>query len=118
MKVLIVGNSSVGKTNILNRLVGQRFCNSYVSTIGLDFKVRTVQVSDKLVKLQIWDTAGQERFKTLTRTYYQAASLVLIVFSVGDPESYEYTESWLKQIDECCSAEVRKVLVANKSDIP
>jgi small GTP-binding protein len=117
MKMLIVGNSSVGKTNLLNRLAGQRFCNSYVSTIGLDFKVKSIQVKDRVVKLQMWDTAGQERFRTLTKTYYQAASIVLVVFSVNDRESVEYTESWLKQIDELCGQEVRKILVANKLDI-
>lgn len=116
MKAVIVGNSSVGKTNILNRLVGQKFSHSYVATIGLDFKVKTTNIDGKIVKLQLWDTAGQERFRTLTKTYFQAASIVLVVFSLNDRESYEYTDSWMKQIDESCGSGVRKILVANKSD--
>jgi small GTP-binding protein len=82
MKILIVGNSSVGKTNLLNRLAGQRFCNSYVSTIGLDFKVKSMQVGDKVVKLQMWDTAGQERFRTLPKTYFKSASIVILVSAI------------------------------------
>jgi len=117
MKMLIVGNTSVGKTNLLNRLTGHRFCNSYVSTIGVDFKVKTVQIEHKIVKLQIWDTAGQERFRTLTKAYYQAASIIIIVFSVNDRESFEYTETWLGQIDELGETDVRKILVSNKSDV-
>lgn len=88
MKLLIIGDSGVGKSNCLLRFAEDAFTPSYISTIGIDFKIRTIELDGKRIKLQIWDTAGQERFKTITRAYYRGAHGILIVYSVLKRESF------------------------------
>jgi len=87
LKVIVVGDSAVGKTKLLARFADNSYNTSYVSTIGVDFKVQTILLDDKKVKFQIWDTAGQERYRTIAQTYYKGASGVVLVYSVTDPNS-------------------------------
>ena len=81
-KILIIGNSSVGKTSFLFRYADDSFTPAFVSTVGIDFKVKTVYRNDKRIKLQIWDTAGQERFRAVTRSYYRGAAGALMVYDI------------------------------------
>lgn len=89
VKIVIVGDSGVGKTNILFRFCDNEFKTTYVATIGVDFKNKIIQVGDAKIRLQIWDTAGQERFKNINQTYFKGAMAVILVYSVTDPQSYE-----------------------------
>jgi Ras-related protein Rab-8A len=98
LKVIIIGDSGVGKTNILTRYCEGIFKDSYVATIGVDFKVKIVDVGGRKVKLQIWDTAGQERFKNITQTYYKGAAGIILVYAINNQESFRNIQNWLKQI--------------------
>jgi len=88
-KVIIIGDSGVGKTNLITRFCENTFKDSYVATIGVDFKIKTMSVGERKYKLQIWDTAGQERFKNITQTYYKGAAGIILAFSIVDRNSFE-----------------------------
>ncbi|CAM0958698.1 unnamed protein product [Alopecurus aequalis] len=98
-KLLLIGDSSVGKSCLLLRFADDAYVDTYISTIGVDFKIRTVELDGKSVKLQIWDTAGQERFRTITSSYYRGAHGIIIVYDVTDMESFNNVKQWLSEID-------------------
>lgn len=116
-KLLIIGDSGVGKSSLLIRFSDDTFSGSYITTIGVDFKIRTVVIDGQRVKLQIWDTAGQERFRTITSTYYRGTHGVIIVYDVTNGESFANVRRWLQEIEHNCDV-VNKVLVGNKNDDP
>uniref|UniRef100_A0A674BS74 Ras-related protein Rab-35 n=1 Tax=Salmo trutta TaxID=8032 RepID=A0A674BS74_SALTR len=116
-KLLIIGDSNVGKSSLLLRFADNSFSGSYITTIGVDFKIRTVDIDGERVKLQIWDTAGQERFRTITSTYYRNTHGVIIVYDVTNPESFVNVKRWLNEITQNCD-NVCKILVGNKNDDP
>ncbi|KAB5564683.1 hypothetical protein DKX38_004737 [Salix brachista] len=116
-KLLLIGDSGVGKSCLLLRFADDSYVDSYISTIGVDFKIRTVEQDGKTIKLQIWDTAGQERFRTITSSYYRGAHGIIIVYDVTDQESFDNVKQWLNEIDRYASENVNKVLVGNKSDL-
>ncbi|CAD8169418.1 unnamed protein product [Paramecium octaurelia] len=117
IKLLIIGDSAVGKTNILKRFCENQYTPSFVSTIGIDFKFRDLEVEGKLMRLQIWDTAGQERFRTITSTYYKGAMGIILVYAVNNLESFQNIQNWMNQIRQNASESVIILLVANKSDL-
>lgn len=116
-KLLIIGDSGVGKSSILLRFADNMFSGSYITTIGVDFKIRTINIDGEKVKLQIWDTAGQERFRTITSTYYRGTHGVIIVYDVTNAESFVNVKRWLHEIEQNCEV-VNRVLVGNKDDCP
>lgn len=116
-KLLLIGDSGVGKSCILLRFADDTFSESYISTIGVDFKIRTLTINGKRVKLQIWDTAGQERFRTLTTAYYRSAHGIVLVYDVNDRETFFHIENWLQEVGRYASNDVHKILVGNKCDI-
>eukprot|EP00794_Sanderia_malayensis_P013934 gene13934-15386_t len=116
-KLLIIGDSGVGKSSILLRFADNMFSGSYITTIGVDFKIRTITVDGEKVKLQIWDTAGQERFRTITSTYYRGTHGVIIVYDVTNADSFVNVKRWLHEIEQNCDV-VNRVLVGNKDDCP
>ncbi|EDW65844.1 ras-related protein Rab-35 [Drosophila novamexicana] len=116
-KLLIIGDSGVGKSSLLIRFSDDTFSGSYITTIGVDFKIRTVVIDGLRVKLQIWDTAGQERFRTITSTYYRGTHGVIIVYDVTNGDSFANVRRWLEEIQNNCDV-VNKVLVGNKNDDP
>lgn len=93
----MIGNSGVGKTNILLRYCENNFNTAHMTTIGIDFKIKTIQVDDKRIRLQIWDTAGQERFKTVTQAYYKGCMGIFIIYSITDLKSFQAIEHWISQ---------------------
>ncbi|KAI0810860.1 GTP-binding protein ypt1 [Irpex lacteus] len=116
-KLLLIGDSGVGKSCLLLRFAEDAFTDSYLSTIGVDFKIRTIELDGRTVKLQIWDTAGQERFRTIAAAYYRGAHGIIVVYDVTDGESYEHIKSWLTEIDRYATEGVHKLLVGNKADL-
>ncbi|XP_076472878.1 ras-related protein Rab-35-like [Babylonia areolata] len=116
-KLLIIGDSGVGKSSLLLRFADNVFSGTYITTIGVDFKIRTIEVRGERVKLQIWDTAGQERFRTITSTYYRGTHGVVVVYDVTSGESFANVRRWLHEIDNNCDV-VNRILVGNKNDDP
>eukprot|EP00252_Welwitschia_mirabilis_P001868 TRINITY_DN1183_c0_g1_i1.p1 TRINITY_DN1183_c0_g1~~TRINITY_DN1183_c0_g1_i1.p1 ORF type:complete len:200 (+),score=32.50 TRINITY_DN1183_c0_g1_i1:129-728(+) len=116
-KLLLIGDSGVGKSCLLLRFADDSYVESYISTIGVDFKIRTIELDGKAIKLQIWDTAGQERFRTITSSYYRGAHGIIVVYDVTDMESYNNVKQWLSEIDKYGNENVCKLLVGNKSDL-
>lgn len=114
-KLLIIGDSGVGKSSLLLRFADNTFNSNYITTIGVDFRIRTLCINGDRVKLQIWDTAGQERFRTITSTYYRGAHGVIVVYDVSSRESFSNVQRWLKEIDQNCDG-VNRILVGNKDD--
>ncbi|CCM04530.1 uncharacterized protein FIBRA_06711 [Fibroporia radiculosa] len=116
-KLLLIGDSGVGKSCLLLRFAEDAFTDSYLSTIGVDFKIRTIELEGKMVKLQIWDTAGQERFRTIAAAYYRGAHGIVVVYDVTDAESFDNVKGWLQEIERYASENVKKLLIGNKSDL-
>eukprot|EP00742_Colponemidia_sp_Colp-10_P000184 GILJ01000207.1.p1 GENE.GILJ01000207.1~~GILJ01000207.1.p1 ORF type:complete len:204 (-),score=34.34 GILJ01000207.1:255-866(-) len=116
-KLLLIGDSGVGKSCLLLRFADDTYTESYISTIGVDFKIRTIELDNKTIKLQIWDTAGQERFRTITSSYYRGAHGIIIVYDVTDRESFNNVKQWMAEIDRYACENVNKLLVGNKCDL-
>ncbi len=116
-KLVLIGDSGVGKSCLLLRFADDNFTDSYISTIGVDFRFRTVTIDDKTVKLQIWDTAGQERFRTITSAYYRGADGIIMVYDVTSTESFDHVQDWLSEVERYASGTTAKLLVGNKADL-
>ncbi|SPO28034.1 probable SEC4-like Rab/GTPase [Ustilago trichophora] len=116
IKLLLIGDSGVGKSCLLLRFCDDAWTPSFITTIGIDFKIRTIELDGKRIKLQIWDTAGQERFRTITTAYYRGAMGILLVFDVTDQKSFENVRTWHANIEQHASEGVSKILIGNKSD--
>lgn len=118
-KILIVGDSSSGKTSILDRLVNKQFTTHYISTIGIDFNVKTIKLDNNVkIKLQIWDSCGQERFRSLTRSYYRNSSAFIICYDISSVKSFQSAKFWIDEIEKYVDdKDVIKILVGNKKDL-
>lgn len=117
LKILVIGDSGVGKSCMLLRFADNSFTDSYISTIGVDFKIRTINLDGKKIKLQIWDTAGQERFKTITTSYYRGAHGLIIVYDITSMDSFASIKKWLVDVERFASPNVLKLIVGNKNDL-
>ena len=116
-KILLLGDSSVGKTCFLLRYTENTFQEIHMSTIGLDYKLKNVQMEDgKMVKIQIWDTAGQDRFRSITKNYYKGAHGIILLYDVTNKNSFNNVRNWIGQIKEEVSEKVSIILVGNKVD--
>jgi len=116
IKILLIGDSGVGKSCFLLRFTDELFTASFINTIGIDFRVKTFELDGKRIKLQIWDTAGQERFRTITTSYYRGAMGILLVYDTTDEESFKNLHNWIQAIDTNASENINKVLIGNKCD--
>jgi len=115
-KIVLIGDSGVGKSCLLLRFADDAFTESHMTTIGVDFRFRTIKVGDKTVKLQIWDTAGQERFRTITSAYYRGADGIVMVYDVTDEKTFTHVNDWLNEVNRYASERTCKLLIGNKSD--
>ena len=116
-KILLLGDTSVGKTCFLMRYADNTFQEIHLSTIGLDYKLKNVQIDDgKIVKIQIWDTAGQDRFRSITKNYYKGAHGIILLYDVTSRKTFENVANWVTQIKEEVSDKVNIILVGNKID--
>ncbi|CAO3596148.1 unnamed protein product [Absidia cylindrospora] len=116
IKLLLIGDSGVGKSCLLLRFQ-YSFTPSFITTIGIDFKIRTIELDGKRIKLQIWDTAGQERFRTITTAYYRGAMGILLVYDVTDERSFGNVRNWFSNIEQHANEGVNKILIGNKCDM-
>jgi Ras-related protein Rab-7A len=121
LKVIILGDSGVGKTSLMNQYVHKRFSNQYKATIGADFLTKEVMIDDKLVTLQIWDTAGQERFQSLGVAFYRGADSCVLVYDITDAKSFDNLESWMDEFMVHAAPRNHEtfpfVILGNKSDL-
>eukprot|EP01024_Parvocaulis_polyphysoides_P024892 TRINITY_DN2269_c0_g2_i1.p1 TRINITY_DN2269_c0_g2~~TRINITY_DN2269_c0_g2_i1.p1 ORF type:complete len:205 (-),score=27.19 TRINITY_DN2269_c0_g2_i1:437-1051(-) len=118
-KILLVGDSGVGKSAILLRFASDKFEEQMTSTIGVDFKLKYIEVNDKKIKLTIWDTAGQERFRTLTSSYYRGAQGIIFVYDVCNKDSFSNLGNlWLREVNQYSTIpDAIKLVVGNKIDL-
>ena len=118
-KVLLLGDSSVGKTCFLLRYCDKSFQDVHLSTIGLDYRLKSMTLkSGKNIKLQIWDTAGQDRFRAITKNYYKGANGIILIYDITNKQTYENVKNWISQIKEEANPNVIIYLVGNKIDVP
>merc|ERR1712087_1012729 len=117
IKLLLIGDSGVGKTCLLLRYNDNSFNQTFIATIGIDFKIKTINLDGKTIKLQIWDTAGQERFRTITSAYYRGAMGILLVYSVTDEQSFQNIRNWIRNIEQHAADNVNRLLIGNKCDM-
>ena len=117
IKIILIGNSGVGKTAIINRFDTDKFIKDIPSTISSSFIVKQIEIDGKKLILNIWDTAGQERFKNITASYYRGGNGVLVVYDITDRDSFENLNSWLIEIEKNANKNVYKLLIGNKCDL-
>lgn len=118
-KLLLIGDSGVGKSNMLLRFADDVYKEEYAATIGVDFKICSHQIDGKVVKSQIWDTAGQERFRVITSSYYRGSHGVMVVYDVSDRQSFKHIRMWMQEIEKyAAEGETCSVVVGNKCDLP
>ena len=116
-KVLLIGNSDVGKSSLILRYVDQVWNDVFVPTIGVDFKVKSLEIEKKSIKLQIWDTAGQERFRNVISSYFKGAHGILLIFDITSRNSFKELENWLGEVERNASSQILKILIGNKCDL-
>jgi len=118
IQIMLIGDTYAGKTCLLTRFKDNKFLDSnFISTVGIDYKNKIVDLDGTKVKLQLWDTAGQERFRSLTHAYFRDANAVMVVFDVTSQKSFENCRSWLNDIKEHAQEDVLCVIVGNKIDL-
>ena len=119
IKLILIGSSGVGKTSILTQFADNKFSQNYLTTIGVDFRFKTIKYENKNVKFQIWDTAGQQRFRTITSAYYKGADGVIVVYDVTQPLSFEEVDKvWVNEIESYADKDINVMLLGNKCDCP
>ncbi|KAJ2000944.1 Rab GTPase ypt31 [Coemansia thaxteri] len=116
-KIVLIGDSGVGKSNLLSRFTRNEFNLESKSTIGVEFATRSIQVDAKTIKAQIWDTAGQERYRAITSAYYRGAVGALLVYDIAKHPTYENVTRWLKELRDHADSNIVIMLVGNKSDL-
>lgn len=117
IKIVVIGDSGVGKSNILNRYVHNEFNNDSKATVGVELNTKSYKINDKIVKVHLWDTAGQERYKSITAAYYKGAKGALIVYDITKPDSFKSIDKWFNEIKEYGDKAIIPMLIGNKCDL-
>ena len=117
LKYIIIGDSFVGKSNILIQYTKNRFNEDYQSTIGVEFGAKTLEINNRIYKIQIWDTAGQENFRSITRAYYKNSVCAFVVYDITNRNSFANIQNWIEDCKLQCPQTITMVLIGNKSDI-
>lgn len=117
IRIAIIGDSTVGKSSLMENYFDGTITPGILSTIGIDMRTKTITVNDKTVKIQVWDTAGQERFRVITTSYYRSASALLLVYAIDDIISFQHITSWINSVREHCNSNIPIVLIGNKLDL-
>jgi len=114
---VLIGDATVGKTSLLLRFADDSFKDNYISTIGVDFRFRTLTINDELIKLQIWDTAGQERFRTITSAYYRGSDGIIMCYDITNAASFDHVQDWLNEVHKVTGSSITKLIIGNKNDL-
>ena len=117
LKVVIVGDSGVGKSNLIKRFTSNEFNANSKATVGVEFLSKSYKINDKIFKIEMWDTAGQERYKSITSAYYKGAKGALLVYDTTSGQSFENISKWLSEIKEKTNKETKLILIGNKIDL-
>ena len=116
-KIILIGDSSVGKSCLTIRETKNSYLNNYTPTVGFEFFNLNLKIKEKNIRLQIWDTCGQEKFRSLISNFYRNSSLAIIVYSITDPESFIHIDQWLNEIKTQTSPDIKIFVIGNKSDL-
>ena len=116
-KIMVLGESKVGKTSLIKRYTKDQFGGVYLTTVGMDFQDKIIEIEDKKVRLQVWDTAGQERFRNVTKSYFQSSQGLLVVYDITDKESFDKIKFWIENIKNNAPENAKLILVGNKCDL-
>ena len=116
-KIMVLGESKVDKTQLIKRYTKDQFGGVYLTTVGMDFQDKIIEIEDKKVRLQVWDTAGQERFRNVTKSYFQSSHGLLVVYDITDKESFDKINFWMENIKNNAPENVKLILVGNKCDL-
>ena len=117
LKLIVLGDSGVGKTNIIHRYITDTFSTETKATIGVEFFIKTFRVNNDIIKLEIWDTAGQERYKSITSAYYKGSKGALLVYDITRYPTFENLEKWMNEINEKVKGSLKMMIIGNKSDL-
>ena len=117
LKILIVGDSSVGKTNFMTRFIENKFSEGYMTTSGIDLQTTDIQIKNKKIRIQLWDTAGQEKYKSITKNLFLKVMGAIIIYDITSEKSYINCKMWVQMIKEECGSHMKIIIVGNKSDL-
>ncbi|KAH0795112.1 ras-related protein RABA2a [Histomonas meleagridis] len=117
LKIVLIGDSGVGKTNLLSQFARNQFCEDSKTTIGVEFATKNIELNGKIIKAQIWDTAGQERYRAITSAYYKGANGAMILYDITSSISFSSLPKWLSELRENSDPNVAVMLIGNKSDL-
>lgn len=116
-KIILIGDSGVGKTNFLLRYIKNEFKQDSKCTVGVEFGTKSFEIEDDKIKAQIWDTAGQERYKSITKAYYKGAKGAIVLYDITRKTSFESAESWISSLRTFGDPDINILLIGNKSDL-
>ena len=117
IKIIVVGDSGVGKTNLINRFASDKFDTNSKATIGVEFVYKTLKINKEVIKVEVWDTAGQERYRAITSSYYKGAKGAIIVYDITNEDSFNNVERWINEVTEKGKTDMQFLLVGNKKDL-
>ena len=116
LKILLVGDSSVGKTTLINKYVEDKFSDSHITTVGVEYKEKEIIVNNRKINLQIWDTSGQERYHSITKNFYRNADGIIFIFDIANKDSFDHLRGWLNTSQDC-ENDFKIIIVGNKVDL-
>ena len=117
IKLMVLGDSSVGKSSILTKYCKNQFLSKYITTIGIDFQIKYLNINNKRIKVQIWDTAGQERYRVVTKNYFNSSNGFVIIYDITNRVSFNNINNWMEQIESLVGKDVKCILFGNKNDL-
>ena len=117
IKLLIVGDSSVGKSNFIYRFIENSFCEEYLATTGIDLKTVNMKIKDKMIRVQLWDTAGQEKYRAITKNLFLKVLGALVFYDITNENSFNNLKEWVKSIKEECGGHMQMIIIGNKNDL-
>ena len=116
-KIVIVGNTNVGKTNIMNKYLKNHFIPELKNTIGVEFGSKLFNIEGHSIRADIWDTAGQERYKAITRAYYKGSKGAFVVYDITDKDSFDSLDNWVSELSSTASKDINIIIIGNKADL-